>query len=101
MTLRVVFQIDEQIGRDLVRTLRRPELGTVYSFWELTYVTALNVYIGQQSDSTAMLYCGLKERGEMGTFLKLRKIEPDFKFYSSYMPKPFKPCGLKPEKWCR
>ena len=32
----------------------------------------------------------------MGTFLKLRKIEPDFKFYSSYMPKPFKPCGLKP-----
>nr|WP_274957639.1 DUF5041 domain-containing protein [Millionella massiliensis] len=43
-----------------------------------------------------MLYCGLKERGEMGTFLKLRKTGPDFKFYSSYMPKPFKPCGLKP-----
>ena len=44
-TLRVVCQIDEQIGRDLVRTLRRPELGTVYSFWDSTYVTALNFYI--------------------------------------------------------
>ena len=61
MTLRVVFQIDEQIGRDLVKTLRRAVLGNVYSAWDSTYVTTLSLHFVPLSDSTASLHCGMKE----------------------------------------
>ena len=95
-TLRVVCQIDEYIGRDSVKTLRRAVLGNVYSAWDSTYVTTLSLHFVPLSDSTASLHCGMKERGQVGTFLRFRKAEPDFKYYNSYRPKPFTPCGLKP-----
>ena len=95
-TLRVVLQIDERIGRDSVKTLRRAVLGNVYSAWDSTYVTTLSLHFVPLSDSTASLHCGMKERGQVGTFLRFRKAEPDFKYYNSYRPKPFTPCGLKP-----
>lgn len=95
-TLRVVCQIDEYIGRASVKTLRRAVLGNVYSAWDSTYVTTLSLHFVPLSDSTASLHCGMKERGQVGTFLRFRKAEPDFKYYNSYRPKPFTPCGLKP-----
>lgn len=74
-TLRVVCQIDEYIGRDSVKTLRRAVLGNVYSAWDSTYVTTLSLHFVPLSDSTASLHCGMKERGQVGTFLRFRKAE--------------------------
>lgn len=95
-TLRVVFQVDEYFGRDSMRTLNRSVLGDVYARWDSSYLSGLKFQFVPKSDSTALLFCDLEDRGGRGTLLKFRRAAPDFKIYNSYEPKPFKSSGLKP-----
>ncbi|SUE34012.1 hypothetical protein [Rikenella microfusus] len=95
-TLRVVFQVDEYFGRDSMRILNRSVLGDVYARWDSSYLSGLKFQFVPKSDSTALLFCDLEDRGGRGTLLKFRRAAPDFKIYNSYEPKPFKSSGLKP-----
>lgn len=94
-SLQLTLRIDEYFGRDSVRTERELVLGDVYSGWDSSYVQSLKFLFVPKTDSTAMLYCDLEGRMQMGTLLKFSKAEPDFKRYNAYRPKPFKPEELK------
>lgn len=97
-TLRMVLQINEYFGRDSMRTIRRLALGDVYSPWDSSYLKSLKFLFVPKTDSTAMLYCDLEERMQVGTLLKYRRAEPDFKRHNTYRPRPFKTGGLKAEE---
>lgn len=65
-TLRVVFQVDEYFGRDSMRTLNRSVLRDVYARWDLSYLSGLKFQFVPKSDSTALLFCDLEDRGGRG-----------------------------------
>ncbi len=94
-TLQVTLRIDEHFGRDSVRTVREMAMGDVWSPWDSTGLTSLKLFFVPRTDSAAMLYCNLEGRMQVGTLLKFRKAEPDFKRFNTYRPKPFKTEGMK------
>lgn len=65
-TLRVVFQVDEYFGRDSMRTLNRSVLGDVNARWDSSYLSGLKFQFVPKSDSTALLFCDLEDRGGRG-----------------------------------
>ncbi|WP_298063306.1 DUF5041 domain-containing protein [uncultured Rikenella sp.] len=97
-TLRVVVQIDEYFGRDSVRPVRKIVLGDIWSQRDSSYVKSLKFLIVPKTDSTAMFYCDLEDRGQRGELLKFNRAKPDFKKFNSYRPRPFKFEGLEAGK---